>query len=447
MAAAASAFVTTLALIGPAAVAASAETVFTSQAAATNATANPWITWPAGPPAVCIVDTGVNLTPDTNSVVAARLAVDGGRGDDVDPDSHGTLMAMMAAAPYNGWGMVGAAPVRVVSVRAERPGIRGFYFDDWRAGVRLCRLNSDAYNIKVISLSLGAQVQPTPTEQAQLESAVQSALANGLDVVAAAGNHPGPPDSPASYAPIFAVGATDTDGALCSFAASGAAVDLYAPACPDDVAMPATGDDAWASGSSEATAFAAAILAQLRALRPDLAPAQAEALLTTTAASGAAGRFLDVAGAFNTAGLAAQLAQGAAAAPRIPTEASGGATAPTRSAMPMGPLARHGGEGKGTTARTLPRPRASWSLRRGVLALTLRNRPRNTVVRVVLYERRKGRSMSARTRDLRAGGTRMLVPARGAISRVQITYVDPGHRARPSAPLILHMSGSARGRR
>jgi Subtilase family len=393
---------------------------------------------------VCIVDTGVDLTPDTSSVVVARLAVDGGDGGDVDADSHGTLMTMVAAAPYNGWGMVGAAPVRVVSVRAQRPNVDGFYFDDWRAGIQLCRLNSDAYNIRVVSLSLGGQVQPTAGEQAQLETVVQSALGDGLDVVAAAGNHPGPPDSPASYPPILAVGAADTSGSLCSFAASGDAVDLYALGCPDDVAMPRTGEDAWASGSSEATAFTAGILAQLRALRPDLTPAQAEALLTTNAASRPAGRFLDVAAAFRAAGLAAQLAEGAAAAPRPPA-----APPPTSHAEPVrgAPAGPGGIAGEGRKPGKLPRPKLSWSIARGVLRLALRNRPPSTAVRVLVYTRRGHRSVPRSARSIRAPGSRVRVAVAGAFRSAQIAYTDLREQARRSPPLILHLSGSARRRR
>ncbi|MCW3004059.1 MAG: hypothetical protein JWQ20_3357, partial [Conexibacter sp.] len=105
--------------------------MFTSQAAASNATASTWIPAPTDPAAVCIVDTGVTPNDDTTNVVA-RLSVDGGDPGDVDAiGHHGTLMSMIASAPYNGFGMVGAAPsVKVVSVRAKRPGESGFYFSD-----------------------------------------------------------------------------------------------------------------------------------------------------------------------------------------------------------------------------------------------------------------------------------------------------------------------------
>ena len=54
----------------------------------------------------------MNLNPDTEGVVVERTALDGGSGEDVSPTLHGTVLAMMAGAPANGWGMVGTAPRR-----------------------------------------------------------------------------------------------------------------------------------------------------------------------------------------------------------------------------------------------------------------------------------------------------------------------------------------------
>ena len=87
---------------------------------------------PATRYAVCFVDTGVAVTPDTppddpvHGPILARVAGDGGSGlpFDTSPDQlHGTRMAMAAAAPQNGWGTIGTATwVPVISVRATRDG-------------------------------------------------------------------------------------------------------------------------------------------------------------------------------------------------------------------------------------------------------------------------------------------------------------------------------------
>lgn len=65
-----------------------------------------------GAGAVCLVDTGLDLNPDTAGNVVARAAIDGGDPGDVHPSKHGTRMAMVMSGPVNGWGSVGACPLR-----------------------------------------------------------------------------------------------------------------------------------------------------------------------------------------------------------------------------------------------------------------------------------------------------------------------------------------------
>ncbi len=94
-----------------------------------------WIAYidPADAPpvryAVCIIDTGINITPDTppddpvNGPILKRLATDGGPGTQQggsDPALlHGTRMAFAAIAPQNDWGTVGVWPFgTAISVRA-----------------------------------------------------------------------------------------------------------------------------------------------------------------------------------------------------------------------------------------------------------------------------------------------------------------------------------------
>src|SRR5258708_5000261 len=56
------------------------------------------------------------------------------------PNGHGTLMAMMMAAPINGWGMVGIAPtsVRVYNMKALRKGETTFPFNYYAAAINDC---------------------------------------------------------------------------------------------------------------------------------------------------------------------------------------------------------------------------------------------------------------------------------------------------------------------
>src|SRR3954463_7661841 len=113
----------------------------TSQALAAHAERLPSAPPPAnGAAAVCLVDTGVDLTPDTASNVIARIALDGGDPSDLSPSKHGTQMAMVMGGPINDWGMVGFWPgVRIVSVRASSPGEDQFGFAAYANGIRKCQ--------------------------------------------------------------------------------------------------------------------------------------------------------------------------------------------------------------------------------------------------------------------------------------------------------------------
>src|SRR3954468_22193246 len=124
----------------------------TSQALAAHAE---WLPYAPPPPngsaAVCLVDTGVDLNPDTTPTVIDRIALDGGDPSDLSPSKHGTQMAMVMGAPMNGWGMVGFWPgVRIVSVRASRPGAEEFTFAAYANGILACQELAPGRNVKVI---------------------------------------------------------------------------------------------------------------------------------------------------------------------------------------------------------------------------------------------------------------------------------------------------------
>jgi hypothetical protein len=352
--------------------------------------------------------------------------------------------------------MVGAAPsINVVSVRATRDGA-GFGFADILAAVDLCTSYRTTYNIKAISLSLGVQNLGAldPANDSLMRDSVDNARGKGLNVVAAAGNHSGPADWPAAYSPVFAVAASDNAGARCSFSASGAAVDLSAPGCPQDVALP-DGRAAWASGTSESTALVAAVVTQLRGLRPLLTADQAEALLRSTTRAQAAGPTLDVAAAFHAAGLDAELAQGHGSIPNLsaaPTPGSGSGNDATAQPSPNGPAGPATSVVPpppptvlpGVVPHPVPRARLSKPLvrsvqfRRGLVTLTFRNRPKGIEARVAVYARNKGRAFPTLVRTLRLRGDRLRTRVSGTLSEVSITYRDPQGVRGPSAPLSLH---------
>jgi subtilase family protein len=427
---------------------ASAEEVFTSQAAAANATDSTWIPAPAQRAAVCIVDTGNDPNPDTSNVVA-RLSVDGEPGTDRSPDHHGTLMSMIAAAPYNGFGMVGAAPsINVVSVRASRDGVT-FGATDLAAGIQQCLTYRNTYNIKVISLSLGGMVVSGLDAglMATVEDIVSSARLVGLNVVAAAGNHPGAVDWPAGYAPVMTIAAADDAGERCGFSASGREVDLWASGCPLDVAFP-DGAAAWASGSSESTAFVAGALTQLRQLTTDLTPDEAERVLTFHARARAAGPSLDVAAGFAAAGLTSQLSVGRAVASQLHLRGDAAvpaalpSSAPSRVPIAAGGMSPAAVPQRATGNRVrqrLPRPSVRLgSLRHGRVSLEFTNKPAGTEALVAIYGRRKGWAFPVLVRRLRVIGDRMRTRVSGAVVELLIVYRDPHEGKGTSVVRRLH---------
>jgi hypothetical protein len=437
-----------------------AEEVFTGQATVARATESTWIPAPQRRAAVCIVDTGAGNAaidnPDLAHVVA-RFAVDNGSPDDLSDGHHGTLMAMIASAPHNAFGMVGAAPsIDVVSVRASRDGAT-FGSADLTTAIQMCSNKHMTYNIKVISLSLGGPINTglDLASMGAMQNAVDNARRVGIDVVAAAGNHPGSVDWPAGYAPVLAVGAADNAGAMCPFAASGPEIDVWALGCPQDVALP-DGRPAWAAGSSEATAFVASVLAQLRGLNSELSVDDAEQLLTGHAHTTAAGPSLDVDAAFRAAGLSAELAAGRGAIPS-PTTASPPkdqsttetetppATVPSQ-AVPSPADSKVPSANPGLAVRPVPsrRPRLrtpairSIRIRHGQLTIIFSAKPKKIQARIDIYSRTKARTFPTLARRVLTTSDHLRTRVSGALSEVSITYRDPTHASTASATLTLH---------
>jgi hypothetical protein len=333
----------------------------TVQAVAADAT---WLAYappPAQPGIVCMVDSGVDRNPDTEAAVIGGQAIapETGTEDEIarleppvepgdHPDGHGTIMAMLMAAPRNGWGMVGLAPtsVRVYNMKALPAGQVTFPFSYYAAAIEDCRQlrASDYPGMSVINLSLGGASQPVLVETELLADYVSAAHEGGLSVVAAAGDEQGPVLYPAAYGPVLAVGAGDAGaapGTVCSFAARGEALDLIAPGCDGlsgglEEVFQDDGEPAVGAGSSQASAFVSATLASMRAYNPALSWSAAEACLISTAEWGA----INVAVAFDACGLGGIVAEGRAAeraAVGSPLQASPrAATSPPAADVPVG---------------------------------------------------------------------------------------------------------------
>jgi hypothetical protein len=367
----------TLVLAGPAA----AEQVeITAQAKAARAAFLLGATPPGPPAAICMVDTGVNVTPDTTAVIA-RLALEG-EVTDRSPTLHGTQVAAFIGAARNGYGMVGLWPsARIVSVQANVAHEDRFRAADYVRGIKLCKDAATAYGIKVILLALASPFDVSEEAQIEFGDAVSSARASGISVIAAAGNTAGGTvGTPASLPGILSVGAADATGARCGFSASGAAI--LAPGCGIDGAEPSSGSPTSSQqGTSVAAAVTAASLAALRTWRPDLVPDAAEQVLVDTASS----RVLDLTSAFTAIGFP----------PADEPASPQGAPQATPTPTPVVPR---------QTKRRLPKPRFSVRMRgpagRRVVVVKASNRPARSRLKIEIYVRRGGklRRIAADTR-------------------------------------------------
>lgn len=420
-----------LVLVLPA-VNAHAETGVTAQAVADNGAFLPYAPPPAKLAGLCLVDTGVDLNPDTEGVVVERTALDGGSGDDVSPTLHGTVLAMMAGAPVNGWGMVGTAPhaIQIVSVRILEPGQSTFPFSAYATGIDACLRVRSHYDIQVINLSLGTSEVPSGRDYEMLGNAVHEANDYGVAVVAAAGNDDGGAvEYPAAYPGVLSVGATDTQGGgFCSFSNRGEGLRLLAPGCDLDSAEPTTGApnyNYW-QGTSEASAIDAAALDALDSYEPGLSPETSEKDLTE-ADSGV----LDIAQTFRNAGLGAIVSAGEAAEPGAPSDPS-----PASSPQPVAPLSAM------TLTRPFGRPQARLKQVKHRLVLALTGRPSEAQVQV-RYLGHKGRSRRLSVlRTLHGIFTNVTLPNSGVVE-VSVRYTDPYDVERASPWTTLHLPTSA----
>jgi Subtilase family len=421
-------------LLAVAPAAAHAETPITAQAVADDGAFLPYAPAPAQLGGLCLVDTGVNVNPDTEGVVVDRTAIDGGSGEDVSPTMHGTVLAMMAAAPANGWGMVGTAPrsIQIVSVRILEPGQTTFPLSSYADGITVCLQLRHQYNIRVINLSLGGPGTPSSAAYETINNSVLEAKNYGINVVAAAGNDDGGPvEYPAALPSVLSVGASDTQGgAFCSFSNRGEGLRLIAPGCDLDGADPTSGapDYNYWQGSSESSAITAAALDALESYEPNLAPAAAEEYLI-----GAKGGVLDIAQAFRNAGLGQIVAAGEAAEPGAQAPQSSTPAIPPQGVSPSGPM---------TVTAPFPRPQARLKRLHGRLVLVLSGRPSEARAQV-RYLGHRGRSRHLSILRTLSGAFNSLTVSSSGVVEVAVRYTDPYDLERAGPWTTLKVSSAS----
>jgi len=185
---------------------------------------------------VAVVDTGISTAGedlDCHVFVSPYNALTGSTSA-VDDHGHGTHLAgTVAQCTDNGVGAAGVAPhARLMSVKVLNASGVG-YLSDVASGIEWAR----THGADVINLSLGCQ----GCKNTMVDEAIEAAVADGIVVVAAAGNSgAGSVMYPASNPDVIAVGATDFRNVKAPYSNAGSALDLVAPG--GDVARDDNGD-------------------------------------------------------------------------------------------------------------------------------------------------------------------------------------------------------------
>lgn len=204
---------------------------------------------------VAVLDTGCDLKhPDLKGAVIKSETFVGGRTAD-DKQGHGTHCAGIIGAREDGKGFVGAAP--------ECKLIIGKVLDDRGSGTMRGIAQGIVWAAKngadIISMSLGA-----PSSDRYLHDVIHEVLADGIIVIAAAGNSGRMGDNtvgyPGKYGSVLSIGSHGKSGEVSGFSSRGGEVDFLGPGENIWSTYP-NGKYASLSGTSMATPFCAGVAA------------------------------------------------------------------------------------------------------------------------------------------------------------------------------------------
>lgn len=218
-----------------------------------------------------VVDDAVDTTV---AELSSAIVVNG-----VSPkgETHGTMVASTAAAPYNGTGVVGVAP----GAQVYSWGVTSLSCADVSLGITTLADRG----AKVINVSLGFNQLC-----GALERAVVYAYARGVTVVSSPGNEgdqDNPLEYPSSYQHVISAAAMKPNFTIASFSNYDDFVDVAAPGVDVPVDVPVRADDeddardgvTTVSGTSFSSPYVAGGISWILGARPDLDPGQVAAIL------------------------------------------------------------------------------------------------------------------------------------------------------------------------
>jgi len=234
---------------------------------------------------IAVIDSGI--APHSDLALAGGISTVNYTSSYYDDQGHGTHVAGIIGARHNNFG------VRGVAYESELYAVKAFdqegsaYLSDIIEGINWSISN----DMDIINLSAGTQ-----SESAALRSVVDQAYANGLLIVAAAGNDGAPDgledtvDFPARYPSAIGVGAIDSSFRRATFSSTGPAVEVAAPGVR--ILSTYLGNQyAYLSGTSMATPYVTGELALLKQAYPQLSNEKLRQLLIDhTRDAGPAGR-------------------------------------------------------------------------------------------------------------------------------------------------------------
>lgn len=240
---------------------------------------------------VGVVDTGIDRTrPDLTGRVLDGAYLDPAEeeivpGYERDSYSHGTHVAGIIAGDDDGSGITGVAPdATLLPVNLETGAEWGG--QEIADGVTWAA----EHGAQVINLSLGvSDLQLYQSDVEPMCTAIEAAIADGVVVVAAAGNdgdYGSIPSAPATCDGVISVAALDHDLKATSWSSYDGTVTVAAPGADVLSTVPTTADPsgfAEYSGTSMATPFVVGVVALLLEEHPDWTPAQVKAQLVATA--------------------------------------------------------------------------------------------------------------------------------------------------------------------